>query len=193
VTQTPEGLNTYLVRYPMAWIVRTRMSPSLVSLPVQNVLREATGGLPVLGVRSMDEIVRESAGVEDFNLLLMSIFALSALFLAAIGIYGVIAYSVQARTHEIGVRVALGARRGDVFTLVAGHGMRLASFGIAIGAAGALFLTHFLESWLYGVKPTDALTFAAVSFVLMAVSLMACSIPARRAMKADPMAALRCE
>lgn len=147
----------------------------------------------MLNVRSMNEIVRQSAGSQDFNLLLMSIFALSALLLAAIGIYGVIAYSVEARTHEIGIRVAMGAQRGDVFRLVAGQGMILASFGVAIGAAGALFLTHFLMGWLYGVRPTDALTFVALSLILLAVSLMACSIPARRAMKANPMVALRRE
>jgi putative ABC transport system permease protein len=193
VAQTPEDLNTYLIRNAMSWVVRSRTDSSLISLPVQNVLRQATDGLPVLSVQPMDGMVHKSADSRDFNLLLMSIFALSALLLAAIGIYGVIAYSVETRTHEIGVRVAMGAQRGDVFRLVAGHGMMLASFGIAIGAAGALSLTHLLKHWLYGVKPTDALTFVAVSIVLMAVSLMACSIPAFRAMKADPMVALRCE
>jgi predicted permease len=193
VAQTPEDLNTYLVRNTMSWIVRARTDPSLISLPVQNMLRQATGGLPVLSVQSMDEIVRQSAGSQDSNLLLMSILALSALLLAAIGIYGLISYSVEARTHEIGIRMAMGAQRRDVYRLIAGHGMMLASFGVLIGAAGALFLTRFLTHWLYGVEPTDALTFVAVSLFLMAVSLVACSIPARRATKADPMAALRCE
>ncbi len=193
VPQTPEDLNTYLVRNPIFWIVRTRMNPYLISLPIQNVLRQATDGLPVLSIRSMDEIVRQSAGGQDFSLELMTIFAGSALLIATIGIYGVIAYSAEERTHEIGIRMAMGAQRGDVLKLVVGQGMVLASAGVAVGVAGGLCLTRFLSNLLYGVKPTDAFTFIAVSLALIGVAFLACSIPAHRATKVDPMMALRCE
>jgi putative ABC transport system permease protein len=191
--QTPEDLNIYLVRNPVFWIVRTRVNPYLISLSMQSVLRQVTDGLPVLSVRSMDEIVRQSAGRQNFSLVLMTIFAGSAMLLAAIGIYGVIAYSAEERAHEIGIRMAMGAQRGDVLRLVVGHGIVLALTGVGIGVAGALCLTRFLSNLLYGVKPTDAFTFGVVSFTLISVAFLACSIPARRATKVDPMTALRCE
>jgi hypothetical protein len=125
VAQTPEDLNAYLVRDPVAWIVRTRMNPYLLSLPVQNLLRQATGGLPVLRIRSMDDIVGQFAGGRNFSLVLMTIFACSAMLLAAIGLYGVVAYSVEQRTHELGIRMAMGAQRGDVLRLIVRHEMIL--------------------------------------------------------------------
>ena len=192
VAQTPEDLNNYLVREPETWIVRAHMNPYLVSHSIQNVLRQTTGGLPVLTVRSMNEIVARSAGIRDFDLVLMTIFAGVAMLLAAIGMYGVIAYSAEERTHEIGVRMAMGAQRGDVLKLVVSYGMVLALTGIAIGVAGALCLTRFLSSLLYGVKATDASTFIVVSLILIGVSVLACYIPARRATRVDPMTALRC-
>jgi putative ABC transport system permease protein len=193
VAQTPADLNTYIMRDSIAWIVRTRANPYLLSVPIENTLRNATGGLSALRIRSMKNIVGEYASGRHFSLALMTIFACSAMLLAAIGMYAVIAYSVHQRTHEIGIRMALGAQPRNVLRLVIGQGMILALVGTGIGVLGALVLTRLLARLLYGVKPGDPLTIGFVSLILISVALLACWVPARRAAKVDPMVALRYE
>jgi putative ABC transport system permease protein len=141
----------------------------------------------------MDQIFSNSVGGQRFHGLLLSIFGALALGLAVIGVFGVINYSVAQRTHEIGVRIALGAKRRDIFKLVVGQGMVLALLGVAIGLGGAFALTRRISGLLFGVSPTDSATFAVVSLLLAGVALLASYIPARRAMNVDPMVALRYE
>jgi predicted permease len=160
-------------------------------------IRAATWGsdrqLAIGSIRTMDQVISRSTEGRRFVLSLVGSFAVLALLLAAIGIYAVLAYSVTRRTHELGVRMALGARRGDVFRLVLGQGLRVTAAGIVFGVAGALGLTRFLQTLLYEVRPTDPPTFAAVLLLLVSVSVAASYLPARRAMRVDPMVALRYE
>jgi len=142
---------------------------------------------------AMTQAISSSVAGAQFNTILVGTFAGLALFLAAIGVYGVLAYTVARRTHEIGIRMALGAKRADVLRLVVRQGLRLTLIGVAIGVVVALALTRFLASLLYGVKPTDPLTFVLVSVALTVTAVLACYIPARRATMVDPMVALRCE
>jgi putative ABC transport system permease protein len=144
-------------------------------------------------VMPMDDLASESLAPKRVVTLLLGVFAGLALLLATVGIYGVIAYSASQRTHEIGIRMALGAQKGDVLRLVIGQGLKLVLMGVALGILVALGLTRFLSSLLYGVKPTDPVAFTAVSLRLTAVALLSCYIPARRATKVDPMVALRHE
>jgi putative ABC transport system permease protein len=148
---------------------------------------------PVFDVRTMQEVRSISVTLYTFSSVMVGIFAGVALALAAIGIYGVMAFNVTQRTHEIGVRMALGARGRDVRRLVVRRGMRLALIGVVIGLAGAWALTRFMQKLLVGVEPTDLLTFGAVSFCLLLAALLACYLPARRATKVDPLVALRYE
>ena len=141
----------------------------------------------------MEEVVAKSTARQDFNMLLMIIFGGSALLLAAIGIYGLMAHSVQQRTQEMGIRMALGAKPGDVRNMVVLQGMRLALAGVAIGVAAALGLTRFLASFLFGVKALDPLAFIATPILLVSVALVAVWLPARRASRVDPINALRYE
>ena len=144
-------------------------------------------------VRTLEDVVGASVALRRLTLVLLGSFAGVALLLAAIGLYGVIAYVVTQRTREFGIRFALGASRRDVFRLVLGRGMRLVAIGLVLGMAGALNLTHMLTNLLYGIKPNDPLTFASVALLLLGVALFACWLPARRAAKIDPMEALRYE
>jgi ABC-type antimicrobial peptide transport system permease subunit len=141
----------------------------------------------------MDEIISGIVSAQRLAFRLLGVFAFLALALAAIGIYGVTSYLVSERTHEIGVRIALGAQRSDVSHLVLGHGARLAGIGVIGGVVAAFALTRLLSSLLFGVSATDPLTFVVVAILLTLVALAACYIPARRAMRVDPVVALRCE
>lgn len=147
----------------------------------------------IFGAQTMNEIISDSLAARRFSMILLGTFAALALLLASVGIYGVISYLVGQRTHEIGLRMALGAQRGDILRLVLGQGGRMAGIGIVIGFAAALGLTRLMTNLLFGVKPTDPLTFAAVAMLLCGVALAACYVPARRAMRVDPMVALRYE
>jgi predicted permease len=191
--QVPDAANALNVRItPMAWIVRTAREPYSLSGPIQEALRQATG-LPVSEVRSMAQVVTRSTSRERFNMWLMTVFGASALLLAAIGIYGLMAYSVEQRTQEIGIRLALGANATQVKSMVVTQGMRLAVVGIVVGLGSALGLTRFIASVLYGVDTRDPLVFAAAPAILALVALLAAWVPARRASRVDPMEALRYE
>jgi len=191
--QVPDLVNALNVKItPVAWVVRTAVPPLSVSNQVQEVLRQTTG-LPVSDVRSMDQVVTRSTSRERFNMLLMSVFGGSALLLSAIGIYGLMAYSVEQRTQEIGIRLALGAEVGQVRRMVVGQGMLLTLIGVGIGLVGAWLLSRFIEAFLYSVKPRDPVVFVAAPLLLAAVGLLATWIPALRASRVDPVDALRGE
>jgi putative ABC transport system permease protein len=178
---------------PMMWVVRTRMQPFSLSQEIQRELRDASGGLPVGHIRSMEQVTGESLEQNDFNTTLLTIFAGVALLLAAIGIYGLMAYSVEQRTQEIGIRMALGAGPEKVRGMVVRQGMLLAGIGVAIGVAAALGLTRLMAGMIYGVKTWDPAAFITVVVVLSGVSWLATYVPARRASRVDPMVSLRYE
>ncbi|HEV2245884.1 MAG TPA: ABC transporter permease, partial [Terriglobia bacterium] len=179
--------------FPTSVLVRTAQDPLTVSREIEGALRQADPNLPIGQIRTMEEVFSQSIAFQRFLMTLMTVFAGLSLVLAMVGLYGVISYSVTQRTHEIGIRMALGAERREVLRMVVWQGLRLALIGVSIGIAGALALTRFLTSLLYGVKPTDPLTFIVVSLILTAVALAACYIPARRAARVDLMVALRYE
>jgi len=176
----------------MAVMVRTSGDPLLLAGAVRDQVRAVDKDQPV-AITTMEQIFANSVGGQRFNMLLLSIFGALALVMAVVGVFGVINYSVAQRTQEIAIRIALGARRSDILRLVVGQGMVLAALGVGIGVAGAFALTRLIEGLLFGVSPTDPITFVAVSLLLGVVALIASYIPARRAMNVDPMVALRCE
>jgi putative ABC transport system permease protein len=177
----------------MFFAVRSRVELGSLIASVRKAAREVVPDEPLYSVRTMEERVAASTAPRRLHALLLGSFAALALVLSAVGTYGVIAYSVAQRTHEIGIRMALGAQRHDVMRQVVEEGVLLIGAGVVFGIFGTLALTRFLTSLLYGVKPTDPATFAAVSAILTGVALLASYIPARRATKVDPMVALRCE
>jgi putative ABC transport system permease protein len=179
--------------FGMILVAHMGQDPSSVIPAITNAVRNVDSGVPVLNVRTMDDAVSESLSPQRFSMLLLAAFAGLALVLAVVGIYGVMSYSVSRRTQEIGIRVALGARRKDVLVLVVRQGLLLALTGSAIGIVGALLLSRVIASQLYGISPTDPVTFLAVSILLTIVALVACYIPARRAMRVDPTVALKYE
>jgi putative ABC transport system permease protein len=175
------------------FVIRTRQTPMATVPQIRNLMRDVDPDVPLAQMKTMEDVLSHSVTDWRFRTILLGFFGTLALFIAAIGIYGVISYSVAQRTHEIGIRIALGARRADVLGLVLGQGLKLTLVGVGIGLAVALALMHLLSSLLYGVEPSDPLTFVAASVVLSALALLASYIPARRATKVDPMVALRYE
>jgi putative ABC transport system permease protein len=174
-------------------VARTAGDPAAAASAMKEAAWSFDRNLAISQVATLDGAVSDANAQPRFEMMLLSIFAAVALVLAAVGIYGVISYSASRRTHEIGVRMSLGATRADVLLLVVRHGIWLALAGSLAGIAGALLLSRLMAGLLYGVKPTDPLTFAAVAAGLGLVAMLACYIPARRAMRIDPMAALRYE
>ena len=194
VAQMPDKVTELNSRIaPLWWILRTRMEPHALTSAVTNAIREATGGLPVAHIRSMDEIVVLTTSRERFNMLLLSVFGASALLLAAIGIYGLMAYSVQQRTQELGVRMALGAQAANIRNMVIRQGMLLAGIGLVTGMGGAFWLTKFLTGFLFRVKTWDPTAFILTPIFLCVVALVAVWVPARKATQVDPISALRFE
>jgi predicted permease len=194
----PARLEVYLPfrqnpRNSMALVVKSGANPASLTSAVREVVQSIDKDQPVFAISTMEELVRNSVATRRMTLVLLGLFSGLALILGAIGIYGVISYSVAQRTHEIGIRMALGAPRGDVFRLVVGEGLRLAGIGIAIGIAAAFGLARLMSSLLYGISATDFETFMGVAVLLALVALLACYVPARRAMRVDPTVALRYE
>ena len=194
LAQVPDGMTALMARVgPVEWLLRTHTDPHQFIAVVTDQLRQASGGFPVSHVRAMDEIVIRSTARESFNMLLLTIFGAAALILASIGIYGLMAYSVQQRTQELGIRMALGADRGKIRNLVVRQGMQLAIIGVVVGIAAAFGLTRLIASFLFGVKSWDPIAFVSIPILLLLVALAAVWLPAARAAKLDPMQALRVE
>jgi predicted permease len=191
--QIPDAANALNVRLtPIAWVVRTQGNPYTLSSAIQEQLRQVSG-LPISDIRTMSQVISRSTSRERFNMWLMTVFGASALLLAAIGIYGLMAYSVEQRTQEIGIRLALGARASTVKNMVVRQGMALALIGIVVGLAASFGLTRLISTLLFGVSALDPLVFAGVPIVLAFVALLAVWLPARRASRVDPIIALRYE
>ena len=191
--QVPDAANALNVRLtPMAWVVRTQGDPHTVSAAVQEQLRQASG-LPVSNVRTMEEVVSRSTSRERFNMWLMAVFGGSALLLAAIGIYGLMAYSVEQRTQEIGIRLALGAQAAQVKNMVVRQGLGLTAIGLVLGLTASFGLTRLIATFLFGVDKWDPFVFSAVPALLATVAFVAVWLPARRASRVDPLIALRYE
>jgi putative ABC transport system permease protein len=174
-------------------VVRTAVDPAGLLDVARNEVRALDKDQPIANVSTMSEWLAASVAQPRFNFLLMTVFAAIALLLAALGVYGVMAWTVAQRTQEIGIRMALGAQTGDVLKMVIKRGMTLTLAGVALGLIASLALTRLMETLLFGVSATDPLTFSLIASLLIAVAMLACYIPARRATKVDPMVALRIE
>jgi putative ABC transport system permease protein len=175
----------------MSLVVRTDRDPLKVVSGIRGDIEALDKDLPLFGVKTLNDYLGQSVSKPRFSAFVLAIFSGMALLLATVGIYGVVSYSVTQRTHEIGIRMALGAERRNVLRLVVKEGMSLALIGVGVGLMPALVLTRFLASMLYGVKPIDPVTFAIVPVILVGVALPASCIPARRPTKVDPLVALR--
>jgi len=177
----------------MFLVVRTSSEPSSLIASVRSAIQSVDPDQPLFSVRTMETIVSASMAQKRFATFLLGIFAIVAMLLASIGIYGVMSYSVSQRTHEIGIRMALGASAQDVLRLVVGRGMLLAVIGVALGLVAAFWATRAMSSLLFGVTTTDTMTFVLIPIALAAVASVASYLPARRATRVDPMSALRNE
>jgi putative ABC transport system permease protein len=177
----------------MGIIIKAAGDPTQLVAAAREQVKAIDPDQPIYGIRTMNEIRADSVAPERLNLTLLSLFAGVALVLAVVGIYGVMSYSVTQRTHEIGIRMAIGAQPRDVFRMIIGQGMMLTLIGVVVGLIGAFGLTRLMASMLFGVEPTDPTTFAVIAVLLTGVALVACSVPGRRATKVDPMVSLRYE
>ncbi|MGO9270930.1 MAG: FtsX-like permease family protein, partial [Terriglobia bacterium] len=177
----------------LTMMIRTAPDPLALIPELRRAIAGPTEDQPMYAVETMNQIISESLEERRFTMLLLIIFASTALVLASVGIYGVMSYAVSRRTHEIGVRLALGATRGEVLLMVLREGMTLAAVGTVLGVAAAMAVTRLLASLLYGVKPADPLTLVAVAVALALVAAIASYAPARRATRVDPVSALRCD
>jgi ABC-type antimicrobial peptide transport system permease subunit len=174
-------------------LLRTDVEPNSLTSAVRAQIAALNKDQAVFNVRTMDDIVSESVASRRFSMMLLTVFAVAALLLASIGIYGTMSYTVAQRTCEIGLRITLGAQRGNVLKMVIGEGMKLALIGVALGLIASFALTRTMKNLLFGVSTTDPLTFLSITLLLAAVALFACWIPARRATKVAPLVALRYE
>jgi putative ABC transport system permease protein len=174
-------------------LVRTEVEPLGLASGVRTQIAALNKDQVVFNVRTMEQIVAQSVAARRFSMVLLTVFAIVALALASLGIYGMMSYTVAQRTREIGVRMALGAQISDVLRLVMGHGLKLAFIGVALGLVASLVLTRTMRTLLFGVSATDPVTFASIALLLVLVALLACFVPARRATKVDPLVALRYE
>jgi len=194
IAQVTDGYNAaYANIQPLFWLVRTHGDPHLFVPAVTEQLRVASDGFPVGHIRTMYEVIGRSTARQSFNMLLLTTFGAVALLLAAIGIYGLMAYSVAQRTQEVGIRMALGADRDTIRKLVVWQGMKLAFVGVAAGIAASFGLSRLLSAFLFGVKPWDPAVFVSAPLILTAIALLAVWLPATRASRVDPMEALRKE
>jgi putative ABC transport system permease protein len=173
--------------------LRGHLDAAAIPEEVREQVQAVDPALPISGSQTLNETVAASLAERRFSMRIVGLFAVTALFLAGLGIYGVISYMVSERTHEIGIRIALGADRQSILQMVLRQGLGLAITGAMVGLAGALIVSRLMAGLLYGVKPTDPLTFAGVALLLIGVALLACYIPARRALRVDPLVALRYE
>jgi putative ABC transport system permease protein len=177
----------------MTVIVKGASDPNQLIASVRQQVKAVDPDQPIYNIRTMNEIRDESVASERLNLMLLSIFAGIALVLAIVGIYGVMSYSVTQRTHEIGIRMAIGAQPGDVFRMVMGQGMILALIGVGCGLVGAFALTRLMRTMLFDVAPTDPTTYSVITVLLTSVAVVACYVPGRRATKVNPVVSLRYE
>jgi predicted permease len=192
--QVPNSLMRMLTQFPTTnFVIRTAADPQQLGATMKQAILKVDSVLPVKNVRSIESVLAQSIAPQRFNMTLLGVFAGLALLLAAVGIYGVISYSVAQRTHEVGIRLALGAQASNVLKLIIGQGMMLALIGVGVGLIGAWALTRLMKTLLFGVSATDPVTFAAISLLLTITALLASYLPARRATKVDPMVALRYE
>ena len=187
----PERLPSFTRRINV--LTRTDVDPASLTSAVRGQISALNKDQAVFNVRTMEEIVSQNLAQRRFSMLLLTVFAIVALLLASIGIYGMMSYAVAQRTREIGLRMTLGAQRGNVLRLVIGQGMKLALFGVGLGLVASIALTRTMKNLLFGVSATDPLTFAGIASLLTLIALLACWVPARRATKVDPIIALRYE